>query len=266
MERTGKRYGNYLIGLVLLGGLAVGQACSVMEDRTPCPCILNIGFISPENVDCRSVGFRVSSSEVFEWEDTLDLDRNGHRYQVSVPRTRLHVRAWAGDGGTVSDLGLLIPLGQDCPRVYMHDSDIRAEGETYDETVTLRKNHCVMTLVTEGEGQISSDMLIRGNVAGYDEAGRPVNGDFEFLLDDMGMDQGYVAVLPRQVDASLVLEIDDGKGSSKVFALGQYMISSGYDWNEPDLEDVTVTLDYALTELRLVVNGWESVYRYDVEI
>ena len=95
---------------------------------------------------------------------------------------------------------------------------------------------------------------------------RVMVGDFEFLLNGVGADHGYVAVLPRQVDASLVLEIDDGKGNSKVFALGQYMIASGYDWNEPDLEDVTVTLDYALTELRLVVNGWESVYRYDVEI
>ena len=266
MERTGKRYGDYLMGLVLLGGLAVGQACSVKEDRSPCPCVLNIGFISPEKADSRSVGFRVSSSEGFELEDTLDLDRNGHRYQVSVPRTRLHVRAWTGDDGNASDLGLLIPLGQDCPRVYMHDSDVRTEGETYDETVTLRKNHCVMTLVTEGEGRIPSDLRIRGNVAGYDETGRPVNGDFEFLLDDGGTDREYVAVLPRQVDASLVLEVDDGKGNRKSFALGQYIISSGYDWSEPDLEDVTVTLDYALTEVRLVINGWESVYRYDIEI
>lgn len=254
------------MGLVLLGGLVVGQACSVQEDRSPCPCVLNIGFISPDEADSRSVGFRVSSSEGFELEDTLDLDRSGYRCQVSVPRTRLHVRAWTGDDGTVSDLGLLIPLGQDCPRVYMHDSDIRTEGESYDETVILRKNHCVMTLVTEGEGRISSDLRLMGNVAGYDAAGKPVNGDFEFTMDAEGAGHEYVAVLPRQVDASLVLEVDGGKGARKTFALGQYIVASGYDWNKPDLEDVTVMLDYALTEVRLVVNGWESVYRYDIEI
>ena len=72
--------------------------------------------------------------------------------------------------------------------------------------------------------------------------------------------------MPRQTDASLMLEVDDGKGNSKAFALGQYIVSSGYDWTSPDLDDVSVTLDYAMTEIRLVVGGWESVYRYDVEI
>ena len=63
-----------------------------------------------------------------------------------------------------------------------------------------------------------------------------------------------------------MLEIDEGAGSVKAFALGQYMAASGYDWDAPDLDDVTVILDYALTELRLVISGWESVYRYDIEI
>jgi hypothetical protein len=75
-----------------------------------------------------------------------------------------------------------------------------------------------------------------------------------------------MAVLPRQIDASLMLEVDDGKGGYKAFALGQYIVSSGYDWTAEDLEDITVTLDYALTEIRLVIGGWESVYEYEMEI
>lgn len=266
MERTGKRYRDHLMALLSTGVLVLATACPVKEDRAPCPCILDIDFACPESPGAGNVGLIVESPDGIVWRDTVDVIRSGQGYQVPVPRARLHVRAWTGEDVHASDLGILIPLGQDCPRVYMHDSDVRTDGEYFHEDIILRKNHCVMTLLTEGEGRISSSLTLKGNVAGYDALGRPVQGDFEFLLDDGGLEEGYVAVLPRQADASLMLEIDDGKGNHKAFALGRYIVSSGYDWSAPDLDDVTVTIDYALTEIRLVVSGWESVYRYDVEI
>lgn len=266
MERTGKRYRDHLMALLMSGVLVAVSACSVKEDRTPCPCILDLDIKCPDEADADHVGLILESSEGIVWKDTVDVRRGGRGYQTPVPRGPLHLRAWTGDAGLVSDLGILIPLGQDCPRVYMHDSDVRTDGEYFHEDVVLRKNHCVMTLLTEGEGRISSELMLKGNVAGYDAQGRPVQGDFEFLLEDEESDDGYVAVLPRQKDASLKLEIDDGKGNRKTFALGRYIVASGYDWSALDLEDVTVTIDYALTEIRLVVSGWESVYRYDVEI
>lgn len=251
---------------LVVSGVLLTAACSVKEDRTPCPCVLELDFVCPERAGAGYAGLIVSSSGRTEWKDTVDLKTGGNGYQASVPRDFLHVRAWTGDDGMMSEGVLHIPLGRDCPRVYMHDSDVRTEGEYCHETVVLRKNHCVMTLVTEGEEPLSSDLRLKGNVAGYDAQGRQLSGDFELLLNNRGLETGYVAVLPRQMDASLMLEVDDGRGNLKAFALGQYIVSSGYDWNAPDLEDVSVTLDYALTEIRLVVNGWESVYRYDVEI
>ncbi len=266
MERNGRCFRNYLILMGSLLGLLFSSACSVKEDRTPCPCLLDIDFMCPDMPDLKEAGLVVTSSEETVWTDTVDLMRTRSSYQVPVPRTDIHLRAWSGAGELASDQGVLIPFGEDCPKIYMHDSDLRASGEYYHETVTLRKNHCVMTLVTEGEGRISADLRLKGNIAGYDAFGRPLKGDFEFLLSDGGLEEGYIAVLPRQTDASLTLEVDDGKGNCKIFALGRYIVSSGYDWTAPDLDDVTITLDYALTEVRLVISGWESVYRYDVEI
>lgn len=252
--------------LVLLGVVLHLVSCSVKEDRDGCPCVLELDFEGQYAEDAGFADLQVASAAGIVWKDTVDMVRNRTGYSVPVPRTRLHVRAWAGAEGYVSDEGLMIPQGQDCPRVYMYDSDIIAEGETYEETVLLRKNHCVMTVVTEGEGKIAASLLIKGNVAGYDAAGRPLNGDFECPLEDNGLYEGYAVILPRQTDASLMLIVDDGSGNHKAFALGQYIVSSGYDWTAPDLEDVTVTLDYALTEIRMEINGWEGVYRYDMEI
>ena len=252
--------------LILLAGVSLGQACSVKEDRIPCPCLLMLDFCCPDVSETRSTGLMVTSNEELVWRDTVDVDRVGNGYAVSVPRSALHVRAWAGTAGLANEAGLVIPLGHDCPRVYMHDSDIRATGEYVYETVTLRKNHCVLTITTEGDGKISTGIRLRGNVAGYDAVGKPLCGEFEFPLTYGGITEGYTAVLPRQADASLMLEIEDGHGDYKALALGRYIVSSGYDWSSPDLEDISVTLDYALTEVRLVVNGWESVYKYDIEI
>lgn len=248
----------------ILTALVLLCACSVKEDRAPCPCLLMLDIICPDKAKAETAELYVTSDDGFLWKDIVDLTRT--RYSVQVPRAGLHVKAWTGTEGLASEHGLVIPEGRDCPKVYMHDSDLRVEGEFFEAEAVMRKNHCVMTLVTLGEGRINSDLRLKGNVAGYDAYGNPLPGDFGFLLDDGGLSEGYVAVLPRQTDASLTLVIDDRNGNSREFALGRYIVSSGYDWTAPDLEDVTVTLDYALTEIRLVIGGWESVYRYDVEI
>lgn len=198
------------------------------------------------------------------WEDTVDMAVYGQGYEAYVPRELLHVRVWSGTGGLASEAGLSIPLGKDCPRIYMHDSDVEAAGEDCHETVRLRKNHCVMRVTVAGDGGFPYRMTVRGNVAGYDATGNPLPGDFEYVLHDDGFEDGYHVVLPRQLDSSLLLEIDDGTGEYRSFAIGQYIVSSGYDWQSDDLEDVTVTIDYALTEIRLSIKGWESVYVYEM--
>ena len=254
------------MGLLLLGGLLLETACSVREDRIPCPCQLCLDFVGPDIDDGTFAGLMVTAMKGFVWKDTVEVVKVRNGYTVSVPRTLLHIRSWIVADSCATESGIVIPYGQDCPKVYMHDSDVKTTGEYIRETVTLRKNHCVLTLTTKGEGKLPSHIRLKGNVAGYDAEGQPLNGNFCCLLKEEGLENGYKAVLPRQTDASLMLEVDDGKGNSKAFALGQYIVSSGYDWTSPDLDDVSVTLDYAMTEIRLVVGGWESVYRYDVEI
>lgn len=240
-------------------------ACSVKEDRNPCPCLLELDINGPEGVSSGPVDIFVTSKEGFVLHDTLEFWQDEGLYSVSVPRTGLHVRAWSGGGRYVSEKGLHIPKGHECPKVYMHDSDLVPEGEFCREDVYLRKNHCVLTILSEGEDGNFSELVLKGNVAGYDEIGRPLGGDFEFCLDD-DSEGGYEAVLPRQTDDSLMLELEDAKGNHLAFSLGRYIEASGYDWSAPELDDVTVTLDYALTEITLNIDGWESVYRYDMEI
>ena len=239
-------------------------ACSVKDDRSDCPSVLELDLNEVDPSLCGSLDILILSEDGFRYADTLDLTSAVMAYDV--PKTNLHVRAWYGDEEMMTDYGLSIPHGESCPRVYMYDKEVEISAERHRETVMMRKNHCVLTLTLEGTGLAEADIHIEGKVAGYDAKGKPLEGDFKVSLAQSTLKEEYVVVIPRQLDQSLNLLIDDGDGILKSFALGQYIASSGYDWTSPDLDDIAVTVDYALTELSVMINGWESVFKYEIEI
>ena len=79
-------------------------------------------------------------------------------------------------------------------------------------------------------------------------------------------DDKFVVILPRQVDASLVMEVNDGTETLKNFALGEYVKACGYDWSEDDLKDISVRIDYARTKVVIAVKGWSEVCEFDIVI
>lgn len=234
-------------------------SCTVKEVRDSCPCLLILDFSEDEGQAPSPAALMLTDGGQVIWEDVVDVDSVAEEgYSVSVPRTWIHMRLWSGDEGLVSREGLQIPFGSDCPQVYMYDAEVHADGESCVAKVRLRKNHCVLTVVGKDGGTLPFGMEVTGNVSGYDVSGGPCEGKFQCSVGEDGR-----VVLPRQTDDSLLLHVS-GDGTVRTFALGQYLSSSGYDWTSSDLEDVTVTLDYALTEIALTVEGWEGVYVYDM--
>ena len=71
-------------------------------------------------------------------------------------------------------------------------------------------------------------------------------------------------MLPRQRDASLKLDIFGDDGLLKSFSLGNYLLESGYDWTAKDLRDATVLVDFAGTQIRIEVGGWDHSYDFDI--
>ena len=97
----------------------------------------------------------------------------------------------------------------------------------------------------------------------YSLDGLPSEGDFACVAYP-GESGNLQAGLPRQVDASLVLEVDDGTSVLKTFALGEYIVNGGYDWTAEELEDVTVTLNYQMTYVKISISGWDREYFYNI--
>ena len=252
--------------LTVCSCVLMSTSCSVKEDRTVCPCQLFLDMSEVDTSIVRSAELVVSASDGFQIKDTLEIDDFMDGYVVDVPRETVGVGVYFGAGDCVDEVGRLgIDYGNECPQVYMHSSIIRAEGEKMVEKVLMRKNHCIMTIQVETEKDFPFRLEVKGSVDGYDLGGAPSVGDFRYAMyvDEKGT---CSLTLPRQRDSSLILEVHDEDGALKSFALGEYVAASGYDWQQDDLKDITVSLDYALTHVVIAVAGWSNEYVFEVVI
>lgn len=238
--------------------------CSVKENRDVCPCQLLLDFSKVDTTYIKEVEFFVKNDDEIILSDVVEKEEFSGDYMAYVPRTGLDFCAWSGRGDALTDV-LEIPYGEDCPPVYIHSSAIDASYESVTETVVMRKSFCRMTLNVRMAVSSPLRLAISGNVNGYMADGTPAAGDFRVLLESDDESSFYVN-LPRQKDDSLVMEVDTGDQIAKKFPLGYYIRESGYEWNAPDLEDITIDLDIAVTHLSIVIQGWEKEYKFDVVI
>lgn len=252
-----------LLSLTVCAMICAG--CSVKEDRTGCPCRLMLDFSEVDPSVVKSADFHLSASDGFIFTGAVEAGSFDDEVVVDVPRERIRVVSVCGAGNNVGEAGITIPYGEDCPPVYMHVSDVQADGESVREVVMMRKNHCRMRINVIGEDHEVVNLILKGNVNGYGRDGQPSAGRFVYKSAPDASGE-ISAVLPRQVDNTLVLEVDDGTGVSKSFAIGEYIASSGYDWSSPDLHDIILDIDFAITHVLLTIMGWDKEYKYEIVI
>jgi hypothetical protein len=161
--------------------------------------------------------------------------------------------------------GLRIPLGAECPPVYMQSSYLDTDCELLTRQVALKKNYCRLSIYVEDAEHFPFALAVRGRVSGYDQEGKPAVGEFFYGVESVS-DVDWVLSVPRQVDDSMLLEVSDDTAVLKTFALGEYINASGYDWNAADLQDITIGIDYTRTKLSVSIRGWDEVYEFDVVI
>lgn len=239
--------------------------CSIKEDRSMCPCRLVLDFSDVDTVVVKSLNVRAIHEGRVILDDVVSASEFANSCVYEIPRCRPLVNVWSGGDGRLDDHGVVIPFGCECPPLYMHSFVADAMGEICVEKVNMHKNHCRLTVKVEGMEQVPYSLTFYGNVDGYGLDGRPSSGDFSCVAypDDQG---GAQSLLPRQLDSSLMLEVDDGTSESKVFAIGQHIVSSGYDWTAEDLEDVTVILDYYVTYVQVLIQRWDEEYFYNITL
>lgn len=238
--------------------------CSVKENRETCPCRLVLDFSEVDTAAVKSLDLFVRTESELVLNEFIRKEDISEDYFAYVPRTRLRCCVWSGREDALAE-GLVIPFGEECPPVYIHSSIVDAVGESVVETVIMRKNFCRMTLNVSMTAQSPVSLAVLGNIDGYEADGTPSSGDFMVRMHPEG-NNVFSVTLPRQLDDSLVMEMDMGDEVLKIFPIGYYIVESGYDWKAPDLEDITIDLEFAVTHISMIIQGWENEYRFDVVI
>lgn len=244
--------------------LSLIVSCSVKEDRDECPCLLSLDFSLAEGKDALELSI-YEDSVLFLNTSFNPLSLQYGQLQLEVPRGNVTLSVsdvFSEDGNG----NVLRPYGSQFARqsLYVGRYDTRVENHT--DTVVLHKNHCMLRLEFLDIDTVRPYTLkVTGNVSGSKWDGSPHMGSFCVELPPS--DKGTPPVcIPRQKDGSLRLDIMDNENMLRSFALGEYILASGYDWKETDLRDLDVTIDFARYRIVLKTDLWEKTLYFHIEI
>ena len=249
-------------------------SCSISEDRSECPCFLVLDFSTLECSSLISQGFdslrlELSDRNGFDKSECFALDSYVQEYCVSVPKTGVQVSViCAEEAYAYLDRKLQIPKGMDCPKVYMQTEWMETASDGVRRTVSLHKNWCniELNMVHPELGSQGMQMVsLEGNICGYDFDGSLLEGPF-YCLSRMNSDGIFSIKVPRQRDDSLTLRLySRDLEELKTFPLGTCIIESGYDWTAEDLEDISVSLDFASSSIKVSTSKWKKTLNFDLK-
>jgi len=248
--------------LVPLALPVVLMSCSVKEDRSGCPCVMELcvegGETDRDVLAVWNPGLRLC--------DTLSRAGGTAPFEILVPRGLPVVSVWSGAHDlTLSGSVLRIPEGSQMEEVYAWTEPIDTRGEERVRVdALLHRQYAYLHInVVFQKGESSPyELRIRGNVDGLDLLSlEPVGGSFEFsFLPVTGI--YHRVCLPRQNDYSLELDFIPRTPSRGLpedsLPIGDYIRETGYDWAAPDLKDIFIDIDFVRTEVNLRVEDWEE--------
>ncbi len=227
---------------VLLTLIFFVLACQfVKEDRDLCPCALTI-----EVADAPGDVRLLLEGPSFEMDAVVPGDTS---VTWRVPRPDVRMTAVCG---AVWDGGVVIREGEQCPEVYLGVGRVFTDSEEASCAPPLHKAYCLVDIQFKSPaGWKPLPVTVSGNVCGYGRDGNPLEGPFRCVAEP-GPSGRCSFRVPRQRDASLLLTL----GSGWTFALGEYLLQSGYDWGEADLRDVVLDIDISLTDISFRIDSW----------
>jgi hypothetical protein len=248
--------------------LAAGTACSIKEDRGPCPCYLQVSFTDPDATgEAELLGWR--DDRLFR--DRIRLEEARPAWTKPVPKGMLTVSACTGIREAFAEgHQMRIPPGSEADSLYAWFGEVDATGDMAYAQVTFRKQFATVFLDIrkDAEGVRSCRFLVEGNSCGFDLLDfSPVAGKFRCepvpdnsLSTSSGAGAGTIVTfrIPRQGDTGLAVTIQPEGSAPTRFPLGIYIDQLGYSWKTEELQDIYVSIDLARGLADVRVEDWEE--------
>ena len=244
--------------------LAAGAACSVKEDRGPCPCYLQVSFSDPD---------AAGEAEVLGWRDDrlfrerVRIEDARPAWTKPVPKGMLVVSACKGLREAFSEgHQLRIPPGSEADSLYAWFGEVDATGDLAYAEVSFRKQFATVFLDIRKSADVvrSCRFLVEGNSCGFDLLDfSPVEGKFRCEpVPSTGSGAGAGTIvpfrIPRQGDSGLTVTIQPEGSVPARFPLGEFIDQLGYNWKAEELQDIYVSVDLARGLVDIRVADWED--------
>jgi len=236
------------------------SSCSVKEDRTACPCWLDVFF---EDVPSRGLVLAAEGEDLI-WEDSVGPTASSSWKEYVVPRGRINLYGANLPGP------YMIEYGEEADSLYAFNSTVDCFGEIARDTVRLHKQFATLSIVFLSGGVNTPQYypVIRGNVCGVKTRSLSlVGGPFRFRPVETSANC-FRARIPRQSDESLVMDLMPISGGdvADVVEIGGIIKEAGYDWTAEDLEDISLVIDFARMAITVKILPWVAEYVYDITI
>ena len=252
---------------LLLLGLA---SCSIREDRSECPSLVILDYSCLDagalaETGCDELSWVLSAGD-FRRTGRFPADELPSEYIVEAPRTEGTLIVIAGDDGLFeADEGLRIPEGESCPPLFSFQAAVDATLPEVRVPVLLYKRHARLEVRLRDLLQESLSYVVLGSVCGYGPDLEPLPGVFRVPLSPDGEGRCHI-VLPAQTDGSLSLCVYRYGELDRIFSIGEYILDSGYDWEAPDLEDITLEIDYVDGTARIKIDQWSKTLYFTIAV
>lgn len=240
----------------------------VKEDRSGCPCLLAIDM-------SEAAQYRISSDIMLTVacpgiKNTRTIQRNSiaDEYTYRVRKGDVLVLAIEGaDKCDITDEKASAPEGTEFDSIFASCHIVQATGETCRDKVHLDKQFATLDVHVLEYGDIDNlAMSVNCPSSGFfTESLRPLDESYRcsFLKID---DNLFRVRVPRQSEGPIFLELSDGSGKNAAIEISGQILDSGYDWEKPSLDDMTVILDYMSCSVIIDICEWGNESDNDVII
>lgn len=246
------------------------SSCSIKENRLLCPCWVEFDF--EEGVEAMDnfslLVYNYDEPDMEQRTEIPFLKAYKKTHNTSVRRGQKEFVVLQGQNNcTIGGHKLVTPIGYQYDSIYCWHEYMDC---TYEEVVmpVKKTKHFAtinITMVNNEDDQYPYLTRIRGNVNGIDlYSYSPLEGEFNCMLKaaDLFEQHNVFSVrVPRQKEHNLKLDIIDPitKEVLLIMPLGQMIQETQYNWSKDVLEDISITVNYARTELGLQISDWEIV-------
>lgn len=236
-------------------------SCSVKENRSYCPCELLVYPEEPLKTEGSVLVSVIQDGEVVKQGMMSREDFESGTCRLTVPRRSSQITVFTGikDMNAVSGRLLNIRYEHQCDEVYSCSDAALLDADAYDCPVMPRKNYARLFLTIIGLPD-SARVAVSGNVKGYDILSlNPCEGLFQCSPDKDKGEQEFLVRLPRQLDNGLSLDVMKEGSPARSLPIGRMIEDTGYSYDDPDLLDVSLTVDLTKSYVFVTVDGWETV-------